>query len=277
MATLVSEPVRYVADQVVDHCGYKSAVLSGIKPNVAHLKSGGYHCAVKDLLAYGNGNDYSNTRPDDRGWNPQYGAAVDVSMVKADLVLAYGRVHAVWADQADPRRRYFNAVNVWDGTGDATRLNFDKNTAGYADATHKFHVHAELRRRYLLDPKAARAMVSMFKGESKLTWLAAEEGDDMSWTEDVITNPSWRADAKTNPTVQAKFALYAAWNEAHAANIATAAILAQLKALTGKDFTDEAAIIAGVLAGLDPAAIAAAIPAAVAQQVADNLAARLAA
>ncbi|MET0426293.1 MAG: hypothetical protein ABW046_20660 [Actinoplanes sp.] len=106
-------------------------------------------------------------------------------------------------------------------------------------------------------------------------WGLIEE-DDMDWTDDVITNPSWRADAKTNPTVQAKFAIYAAWNEAHAANVALASVAAQLKALTGKDFTDEQAIVTGVLAGLDPAAIAAAIPADLAGQVADELAARLA-
>lgn len=99
--------------------------------------------------------------------------------------------------------------------------------------------------------------------------------DTVSWTDDVITNPSWRADAKTNPTVQAKFALYDAWNQAHAANVATAAILAQLKALTGKDFVDEQAIVSGVLTGLPVDAIVAAIPADMAQQVVDKLAARM--
>lgn len=54
-------------------------------------------------------------------------------------------------------------------------------------------------------------------------------------------------------------------------------LLAQLTALAGKDFVDEAAIVAGVLAGLDPEAIAAAIPDTIAKDVADLLAARLAA
>jgi hypothetical protein len=107
------------------------------------------------------------------------------------------------------------------------------------------------------------------------TWGLIEE-DDVSWTDDVIQNPAWRDDAKTNPTVKANYALYAAWNEAHAANVALASVAVQLKALTGKDFTDEQAIVAGVLAGLDPAVIAAAIPADLAREVADELAARLA-
>ncbi|MBM0277802.1 hypothetical protein [Micromonospora tarensis] len=53
------------------------------------------------------------------------------------------------------------------------------------------------------------------------------------------------------------------------------AILAALAQLAGRDFTDEPAIIQGVLAGLTPEAIAAAIPAALTKQVAEELARRL--
>lgn len=120
---------------------------------------------------------------------------------------------------------------------------------------------------------------------------ATLEEDTLSWSEDVITNPTWRADSKTNPTVKAGFALYDAWNQAHTAmEKATAAaqaaasantkldlLLAQVKLLSGKDFTDEPAIVAGILQGLNPAVIAAAIPRELAGQVADELAARMAA
>lgn len=54
-----------------------------------------------------------------------------------------------------------------------------------------------------------------------------------------------------------------------------AALTATVTALAGKDFTDEAAIVAGVLAGLSPEAIAAAIPSDLAEQVAAELARRL--
>lgn len=100
--------------------------------------------------------------------------------------------------------------------------------------------------------------------------------DDMDWTDDVITNPPWRADAKTNPTVQARFAIYDAWNQAHAANTKLDKVLVQLAALTGRDVTDEQAIAVTVLAGLSPQLIAAAIPPDIARRVADELAARLA-
>lgn len=76
------------------------------------------------------------------------------------------------------------------------------------------------------------------------------DGDDMDWSDDVITNPSWRADSKTNPTVQVKFAIADAWNQARAANVNSAKALALVTQLAGKDFTDEPAIVAGVLEGL---------------------------
>lgn len=56
---------------------------------------------------------------------------------------------------------------------------------------------------------------------------------------------------------------------------ALAALAAQVRELTGRDFVDEQAVVAGVLAGLDPAVIAAAVPQDIARQVADELTARL--
>ncbi|MEV4466684.1 hypothetical protein AB0J51_24045 [Micromonospora echinofusca] len=55
------------------------------------------------------------------------------------------------------------------------------------------------------------------------------------------------------------------------------ALVTQVKALADGDFSDEQAIIAGVLAGLSPEQIAEAIPPTIAQQVTDELARRLAA
>lgn len=175
MATLVSVPMRAVADGFVDDCGYASAILSGIVPDGRHLANGGYHCSVEDLRQFHNQDDYSNSRTDDRNFNIQYGAALDVTMSAADMKRHYKRVHAVWKDMSDPRRKYLNCVNTWDGTGDAVRLDFVANVAKYASPDHKWHVHAEVRRRYLLDPKAARAVLSVFAGESKAAWIARED------------------------------------------------------------------------------------------------------
>jgi len=175
MATLVSPQLRSVADAVVKKVGLSSAVLSGIVPDKRHLDNGGYHCSVEDLRRYGNGADYSNVRADDKNFNSKYGAAFDVTMSTADMKKAHKRIYAVWKDRTDPRRKYINAVNCWDGSGDAVRLDFKKNTAGYATDDHKWHTHNDWPRRYLLDPKAARAWISMYAGEGKATWIAREE------------------------------------------------------------------------------------------------------
>jgi hypothetical protein len=101
-------------------------------------------------------------------------------------------------------------------------------------------------------------------------------GEDV-WKTDIIPNPKQRPDAGTNPATSAWFAVGDLWQLVYNLRDTVAAQSRALTALAGKDMTDEAAIVAGVLAGLDPAAIAAAIPADLARQVADELAARLAA
>jgi hypothetical protein len=175
MATLVSTVMRAVADGFVKNAGYTSAVLAGIVPDPRHLSNGGYHCSVNDLRAHGNGGDYSNVRPDDKNFNPTYAAAVDVSLSKADMIRSYKRVYAVYLDKSDPRRKYINCINTWPGAGDAVRIDFYANKIGRASDDHKTHVHAELRRRYLTDAKAGRAMVSVVAGESRAAWTAREE------------------------------------------------------------------------------------------------------
>lgn len=175
MATLVSPQLRSIADAIVKKSGFSSAVLSGIVPDRRHLDNGGYHCSVEDLRKHNNQNDYSNSRVDDRNFNVQYGAALDVTMSKKDMVKAYKRVYRVFKDTGDPRRKYINAINCWDGSGDAVRLDFKANKAKYATPDHRWHVHGDLPRRYVRDAKAARAWISVFAGEAKATWIAREE------------------------------------------------------------------------------------------------------
>lgn len=175
MSTVASSALRAVADGFVKASGYASAVLSGLVPDSRHLSGGGYHCSVNDLKAHGNGNDYSNTRADDRNFNPGNCSAYDVSLSKADMIRNYKRVYAVWKDHDDPRRKYINCINTWPGTGDAVRIDFVANKIGRASDDHKWHVHGELRRRWNNDAKASRAHVSVHSGESKAAWVAREE------------------------------------------------------------------------------------------------------
>lgn len=195
MATKVSPQMRWIADQWENNCGYKSAVLSGIVPDKRHLENGGFHCSIEDLLRFGNGGDYSNVRKNDKGYNPQYGAAIDMSMSPSDMTLCYSRVSRVWKDKTDPRRVYINCINCYDGSGDAARLDFDTGTSSKASADHKWHNHAECHRKFLLNQKAADAIVSVLKGESKAAWLKRYPEDapattptTKNWTEALVDN-----------------------------------------------------------------------------------------
>ncbi|MEV1315381.1 hypothetical protein AB0J14_04770 [Micromonospora arborensis] len=282
MATLVSDPIRYIADQWEDHCGYSSAVLSGIVPDSRHLDNGGYHCSVEDLRKYGNSRDYSNTRPDDKDQNVRYGAAVDVSMSPADMKKCHDRVRRVWADKTDPRRRFLNAINAWDGSGDAVRLDFVTGAAGYASPDHKWHNHGEVRRRYLIDMTAAKAIVSALKGESKQQYLSNISPTNPPTVEafDVLDSDPKKPIYKDGPSERQAVAdlHYAAFRGNPGSSVeqqSLARIEALLTALSGRDFTNEPEIIAGVLGGLNPEAIAAAIPPTMAKQVANELARRL--
>lgn len=256
MATRVSEPIRWLAEEWEDNCGYASAVLSGIAPDEAHKRRGGYHCSIQDLIANGNGNDYSNTRPDDKGFNPLDGAAIDMSMGPADMKLCYTRLRRVWDDRTDPRRKYLNAVNCYKGTGDATRLDYYANTAGTASADHKWHNHAECRRRYLQDWVAVRAIASALKGETKEQYMAATAFTVADQQQ--ITTTNWRTwwflDRKEvgDNHVNNKFekypmvmALNRAFGQLDQLAGGTGLTAEQLAALTE-------AVTAGVLAGLQP-------------------------
>lgn len=163
----------------------KSAVMAGIVPDQRHLGNGGYHVCLVHLKAHGKLGDYSSSRKLDKqpavtSAGAGCSCAYDIGMSKADMIRTHTAVRKVWLDKSDPRRRWINAINCWDGSGNATRYNFQENTAGYASPDHKTHVHGDVPRAYI-DPKhpehdkAARAHASVLIGESRAAWTAREE------------------------------------------------------------------------------------------------------
>lgn len=166
---------------------FKSAVFAGIVPDKRHLKNGGYHVCFTHLVAHGNGDDYSNRRKLDESpaftvAGRGFSCALDVSLAKADMMRLHANVRRVYLDHADPRRKYINAINCWDGSGDAVRYDFQANTAGYASPDHKSHTHGDFPRAYVdvhrdlkMAAKAQRAWVSVVTGEAKVAWAAREE------------------------------------------------------------------------------------------------------
>jgi hypothetical protein len=154
---------------------YSSAVFAGIVGDLNHPD--GYHISYEDNPS----GNYSIVRSCDKPPNmakslEEYAAAIDMSMSTTDMKTCYNRVLKVYNDSSDPRRKYINAFNGWNGTGDAKRIDFIAKSIGYASPDHKSHCHCEMPRCYLADKLAGQAWLSIFGGQTKEQWIA-QTGD----------------------------------------------------------------------------------------------------
>lgn len=153
---------------------YASAVPSGIVGDAAHRHRGGYHISIEDQPSSKN---FSVVRVDDKAppgnWPLNLAAAIDMSMSPADMAICSWRLWVVWNDKSDPRRQYINAFNGWFNDGGPAKR-YDFVTQGISETTsdHKWHVHLEIRRRWVTSMVAAMAILSILKGESKQQYLA---------------------------------------------------------------------------------------------------------
>jgi hypothetical protein len=153
---------------------YASAVLSGIVGDIAHQASGGYHISIEDNRS----TNYSVIRPDDKAppgsWPRDLAAAIDMSMNPTDMATCSWRLWNIWNDKTDPRRIYLNGFNGWFNDGGPAKR-YDYVTQGISESTpdHKWHVHAEERRRWVTWQVAADAILSGLRGETKEQYLSS--------------------------------------------------------------------------------------------------------
>jgi hypothetical protein len=155
---------------------YDTARFSGIVGDPAHQDRGGYHISIQANPA----GNYSITRPDDKAppgtWPRDCSSAIDMNLGLADMKLCHGRLVEVWRNRdQDPRARFINAHNGWDGQGSPGRYDWVTGAVSTASADHAWHVHLELRRRYVDDPKAAAAVLSILAGESVADFLEEDQ------------------------------------------------------------------------------------------------------
>ncbi|MET8366611.1 hypothetical protein ABZU53_23900 [Micromonospora sp. NPDC005194] len=255
----------------------------GIVGDAAHR--GGYHCGSDRVVT----NDYSVVESSrDRNGLTLDAAALDVGGFE---VRSGGRTHtlpsfSLWcvgqctanaADTRDIREIIYSpdgtTVKRWDRLG--------KRTSG--DSSHRWHTHFSFFRDVI---KAGRDQRPLFR--RYLSSIGLLEDDDMTPEEH-----NWLATVHKNLTVldgrnpigQVYLRLAEGRDDTGAPvtghpnlkslGVQITAIQTALNTLAGRDFTDEPAIIAGVLAGLTPEKIAAALPPSIAKQVADELARRL--
>ncbi|WP_410810833.1 hypothetical protein [Micromonospora sp. 067-2] len=256
----------------------------GIVGDPAHR--GGYHCGSDRVVT----NDYSVVEsPRDRAGLTLDAAALDVGGFE---VRSAGRTHtlpsfSLWcvaqcaanaADTRDIREIIYSpdgtTVKRWDRLG--------RRSTG--DSSHRWHTHFSFFRDAVKAGRDQRPLFSRY-----LSSIGFLEENDMTPEEH-----AWLATVHQNLTVLDGrnpigeiYTRMALGEDATVANYApthptlkslaaqVSALQAALTALSGRDFTDEPAIIQGVLAGLTPEKIAAAIPPTLARQVADELARRL--
>ena len=179
MATLSTSSLDWLADEWEKL--YGSATLSGIVGDLAHKARGGYHISRQDQPK----TNYSVTRKDDKLGPSNRASAIDMTMNTSDIKKCHIRLRDAWKNRAkDPRMKYINAWNGWDGQGDAGRYDVVTGTISTATSDHKWHIHLEVRRRYVNDRTAMDAILSILKGESLSKYLGnddlADRGNSVS-------------------------------------------------------------------------------------------------
>lgn len=141
---------------------YTSAKLSGIVGDAAHQREGGYHIGRR----FQSGSNYSVVRPDDRGGPDNAAAAIDMTMSQSDMRLCTRRLVTAYSNPVDPRRKYLNAFNGTLDNKQARRWDVYARSIGSATPDHLWHVHLEIRRKYVNSATAAAAVLSILKGET---------------------------------------------------------------------------------------------------------------
>lgn len=150
--------------------GLHSAVCSGVVGDLAHRARGGYHISRQDQPA----SNYSVIRPEDKAGNgpDDMASAIDMTMSSADMITCTKRLMAAYSNPGDPRRKYLNAFNGWLGVGAAQRFDFYARKVEVASADHTWHVHLEVRRKYINSATAMAAILSLLSGQSLAAYLA---------------------------------------------------------------------------------------------------------
>ncbi|MEV4120973.1 hypothetical protein [Micromonospora sp. NPDC049645] len=255
----------------------------GIVGDTAHR--GGYHCGSDRVVP----NDYSVVEsPRDRRGLTLDAAALDVGQFN---VRSGGRTNtlpsfSIWcvaqcaanaADTRDIREIIYSpdgtTVKRWDRLG--------KRTTG--DSSHRWHTHFSFFRDAI---KAGRDQRPLFRRYLSSIGLLEDDmtPEEHNWLATVHKNLTVLDGRNPVGQIYTRMAMgedvtVPNYTPAHPTLKSIAAqvgaVQAALTALSNRDFTDEEAIVQGVLAGLTPEEIAAAIPPTIAKQVADELARRL--
>lgn len=165
---------------------YPSAQISGIIGDTAHQARGGYHIGRRFQSA----SNYSVVRPDDRGGPDDAAAAIDMTMNSADMRSCTSRLVAAYSNLNDPRRKYLNAFNGTVNNKQARRWDVYARTIKAATSDHLWHVHLEVRRKYVNSAVAMAAILSILRGESLASYLARVKSSSQASKSAPASTPS---------------------------------------------------------------------------------------
>lgn len=168
MSTVAPALVKQLASDWSKKCGLGSAKISGIIGDTAHQARGGYHIGRK----FQPSSNYSVVRPDDKAGPDDAAAAIDMTMSASDMRLCTGRLVSAYTNVSDPRRKYLNAFNGTQDSKNARRFDVYARKTKAASSDHLWHIHLEIRRKYVNSATAMRAILSILKGESVRQYLA---------------------------------------------------------------------------------------------------------
>lgn len=226
MATIAYAPTRWLAQEW--ERAIPSAKVSGIVGDLAHKLRGGYHISREDQPSW----NFSVAQflADRRG--PSDGSsAIDMNMSTAQMIIVTTRLHAA-VKRRDPRIvKYVRAFNGTLNGKTAIRVEVKSGTVHWATPDHLWHVHLELYREFLNNMTAARAVLSVIKGEPLRSAPTMSLGES---DKPVITSAVWSPNGKygLKPGQPGK-SRGVMFDEIHVAASSQANVLKELAALRG--------------------------------------------
>lgn len=194
MATNAPEVLKWLADQW--EAAIPSAECSGIVNDAGDRGKTSKHWSRQDNAA----GSWAVTHSKDQKGPSNMAAAIDMTMHDDnDMFTVHKRFKALYNARAtDPRAAYIDCFNGWDGYGSPGRYDLPAGTVSTTDDSHMWHEHVESFYLYMGTDaeswKAARAILSVVKGETVEQWLASEE-DDVTKTEFMAWMTEWSKSA----------------------------------------------------------------------------------
>lgn len=184
MAEYAPAAIRGLYDRI--KVAYPAAQLSGIVGNpITHTR--GYHRSRNWIRNYGSGSDYSVQRADDLVGDGDAASALDITLPPADMARMSQRLLDLGYAR-DPR---VQVLREFFGTVDSRRvigLDFRDVRAVTSDASHLWHVHVSVLRRYATDANALNQVAAAIVGGTAPPPTTEDELERiMAWYPDKAT------------------------------------------------------------------------------------------